>query len=341
MSDAPAGNAPSPGPLLEVLDLHVTFEGDRSLVQSLSGKKPPAAIAVDGVDLTVAPGEILAIAGESGCGKTTLARTIMGLQESDSGAILLDGKRLSSSKKDLRAHRRRVQLVFQDPAGALDPRQTIYESIAEGIRVQRIPGDEKGSVAAALSHAGLRPPGAFFERFPHEISGGQRQRVAIAAALALDPELLVADEPVSALDASVKGEILQLLLRLRDELGLAVLVITHDLGLAWAIADRIAIMYLGRIVEIGPTEEVLSSPRHPYTEALLSVVPEAGRDERIILSGEAPDPTKIPAGCRFNPRCPRLGREADGTPLRIRCLGEDPVLHAAEPGHDVACHATE
>lgn len=331
----------SDAPMLEVRDLHVTFEGQKSLIGGLRGRKPPAAIAVDGIDLTISPGEIVAIAGESGCGKTTLARTIMGLQASDSGAILLDGETLSMSKGALRGHRKRVQLVFQDPAGALDPRQTIYETIAEGIRVQRIPGEEKELVAQALSHAGLRPPAAFFERFPHEVSGGQRQRVAIAAALALDPEVLVADEPVSALDASVKGEILQLLLRLREELGLAVVVITHDLGLAWAIADRIAIMYLGRIVEIGPTEEVLSSPSHPYTEALLSVVPEAGRGKRIILSGEAPDPTRIPAGCRFNPRCPRLAEEDGQTPLRIRCLGDSPVLHPAGAGHEVACHAAD
>lgn len=330
-------------PLLEVRDLRVTFAGQRSLIDSLRGTKPAPAIAVDGVDLVVGRGEIIAIAGESGCGKTTLARTIMGLQRADSGSVLLDNQPLATSNKALRAHRQRVQLVFQDPAGALDPRQTIYETIAEGIRVQKIPGDEMTLVADALSHAGLRPPEAFFERFPHEVSGGQRQRVAIAAALALGPEVLVADEPVSALDASVKGEILQLLLRLRDELGLAVVVITHDLGLAWAIADRIAIMYLGKIVELGPTEDVLSNPKHPYTEALLSVVPEAGREKRIILSGEAPDPTRIPAGCRFNPRCPRLEEEAadPSSPLRVRCLGEHPVLHLADAGHEVACHAAE
>ena len=240
----------------------------------------------------------------------------------------------------MRAHRKRVQLVFQDPAGALDPRQTIYETIAEGIRVQKLPGDERTRVAEALSLAGLRPPAAFFERFPHEVSGGQRQRVAIAAAIALEPELLVADEPVSALDASVKGEILQLLLRLRKELGLAVLVITHDLGLAWAIADRIAVMYLGKIVEVGPTEEVLSRPKHPYTEALLSVVPEAGRPQRIILTGEAPDPTRIPEGCRFNPRCPLLADEGD-QPIRVRCLGEPPLLRSVASDHEVACHAAD
>lgn len=327
--------------LLEVRDLHVSFEAAKTMLGSLRGSKAQPAVAVDGVNLTVGQGEILAIAGESGCGKTTLARTIMGLQASDGGSVLLDGVPLARSKRALRAHRRRVQLVFQDPVGALDPRQTIYEAIAEGIRVQKMPGNEKELVAKALSQAGLRPPEVFFERFPHEVSGGQRQRVAIATALALEPEVLVADEPVSALDASVKGEILQLLLRLRVDLGLSVVVITHDLGLAWAIADRIAIMYLGKIVEIGPTEQVLAAPRHPYTEALLSVVPEADRPQRIILSGEAPDPTKIPAGCRFNPRCPRLAQEADGTALRTRCLADLPVLAAVGEDHEVACHAVD
>jgi peptide/nickel transport system ATP-binding protein len=180
----------------------------------------------------------------------------------------------------------------------------------------------------------------FFERFPHEISGGQRQRVAIAGALALGPDLLVADEPVSALDASVKGEILQLLLRLRKELNLAVMVITHDLGLAWAIADRIAIMYLGRIVEIGPTEEVLGNPRHPYTEALLSVVPEGSGTRRVILAGEAPDPTRIPEGCRFHPRCPLFADSTDDN-LRERCLGQDPMLAPLAETHEAACHAIE
>jgi len=327
-------------PILEVRDLRVLFHGHKSITDSLRGTAPPAAVAVDGVNLSIAHGEILAIAGESGCGKTTLARTIMGLQTKESGAILFEGRELSTSRRALRDHRKRVQIVFQDPAGALNPRQTIYEVIAEGIRVQKLPGDELERVAAALSQAGLRPPEAFFERFPHEVSGGQRQRVAIAAALALEPEVIVADEPVSALDASVKGEILQLLLRLRKELGLAVLVITHDLGLAWAIADRIAVMYLGKIVELGPTEEVLSHPKHPYTEALLSVVPEAGRPQRIILTGEAPDPTRIPEGCRFNPRCPLLADEGN-QPIRVRCLGESPLLRPVASGHEVACHLAD
>jgi peptide/nickel transport system ATP-binding protein len=194
-------------------------------------------------------------------------------------------------------------------------------------------------VSRALSRAGLRPPERFFLNYPHELSGGQRQRVVIAGALILDPEVIVADEPVSNLDASVRGEILRLLIGLRDELGLTLLIVTHDLGLAWTVADRVAVMYLGRIVEIGPAEEVLQRPRHPYTKALLDVVPEAGGIERPVLQGEPPDPTRIPPGCRFHPRCPVVssGRAAE---LRIeeKCRNEDLALKEMQPGLFAACH---
>ena len=186
----------------------------------------------------------------------------------------------------------------------------MFEAVAEGLRVHGLHEGEEAKVADALSRAGLRPPERFYRRYPHELSGGQRQRVVIAGALVLDPEIIVADEPVSSLDASVRGEILALLLRLRDDLGLTLVVVTHDLGLAWNIADRVAVMYLGRILEIGPTEEIMSAPQHPYTKALLSVVPETAHLEPIVLAGETPDPARIPAGCRFHPRCPAL---ADGT----------------------------
>jgi oligopeptide/dipeptide ABC transporter ATP-binding protein len=194
-------------------------------------------------------------------------------------------------------------------------------------------------VARALSRAGLRPPERFFLLLPHEISGGQRQRVVIAGALVLEPEVIVADEPVSSLDASVKGEILSLLLQLRDDLGIAVLVVTHDLGLAWSIADRVAVMYLGRIVEIGPADKVLTEPLHPYTKALLDVVPEAGGIDRPYLQGEPPDPTKIPGGCRFNPRCPALadGRAKAATVDHL-CVSEDLGLEEIVPQHFAACH---
>ncbi|MFN2489909.1 MAG: ABC transporter ATP-binding protein [Actinomycetota bacterium] len=322
--------------LLEVEDVHVTFAGRTGLMAGLAGGRAPAARAVDGVSLEMRQGEVLALAGESGCGKTTLARTIMGLERPRRGEVRYRGRPVG---RNLRAYRRKVQMIFQDPTGALNPRQTIYESVAEGLRIHKLPGDEEERVAQALTRAGLRPARRFFLLYPHEVSGGQRQRVVIAGALALDPQLLVADEPVSMLDASVRGEILQLLLKLRDELGLAILVVTHDLGLAWTIADRVAVMYLGRIVEIGPAEEVLTRPLHPYTRALLDIVPEAGGLERPVLAGEPPDPTNIPEGCRFHPRCPAAvaGRARDAG-VEDACRHEDLALMELRPGHLAACH---
>ncbi|HEY7620985.1 MAG TPA: ABC transporter ATP-binding protein [Solirubrobacteraceae bacterium] len=317
-------------PLLEVSDVHVEFRGRHGVAR-----------AVDGVDLTMRSGEIVALVGESGCGKTTLARTIVGLQTPVSGEVRLRGSALPRSRKALREYRRSVQMVFQDPTGALNARQTIYEAVAEGVRIQRVPGNEEELVAQALSRAGLRPPERFFARYPYEISGGQRQRVIIAGAMALNPSLLVADEPVSSLDASVRGEILALMLRLVRETDIGILVVTHDLGLAWNVADRVAVMYLGRIVEQGPTEELLTHAHHPYTRALLSVVPEIADVEPQILAGEAPDPTRIPAGCRFHPRCPLVASgEAARLGIEERCRGEDLAL-APVPGSNqvVACHA--
>src|SRR4051794_5370841 len=300
------------------------------------------ARALDGADLLVRAGEVVALVGESGSGKTTLARTLVGLTRPVAGEVRWDGARLNRSARGLKALRRHVQLVLQDPAGALNPRHTVYDSVAEGLRVHRLVADsgktETELVAAALASAGLRPPEALFLRYPHELSGGQRQRVLIAGALAVQPHLLIADEPVSSLDASIRGEILALLLRLREELGLGVLVVTHDLGLAWNIADRIAVMYLGRVVEAGPTEEVLTAPQHPYTQALLSVVPEMDRLEPVVLRGEIPHPTRIPAGCRFHPRCPALASgEADQ--VADACRGTALEILPADPeGHRCACH---
>ncbi len=318
-------------PALEVHDLAVTFRN----------RSGPEAHAVDGVELAVGRGEILALVGESGCGKTSLARALLGLVQPSHGKVVHLGQPLGYSSKALRTYRRRVQLVLQDPSGALNPRHTIYEAVAEGLRIHKVRGDERELVARALSRAGLRPPERFFLSYPHELSGGQRQRVVIAGALALEPSVLVADEPVSSLDASVRGEILALLLQLRDELGLTVLVVTHDLGLAWNIADRIAVMYLGRVVELGPTEEVLADPQHPYTKALLSVVPEIRHVEPVVLAGEPPDPTRVPSGCRFHPRCPAL---ADGTAERAGVADQCrtaalPVLPIAD-GHHAACLLT-
>ena len=239
--------------LLETRGLHVRFHG----------RHGETARAVDGVDLDVRRGEVLALVGESGCGKTTLARTIMGLERPAEGEIRFEGAPLRYDRGFLRSYRGKVQMVFQDPMGSLNPRQTVYEAVAEGLRIQKLPGDEAARVADALARAGLRPPERFLQLYPYELSGGQRQRIVIAGAMVLNPALLVADEPVSSLDASVRGEILKLMLELVRDAGVTILVVTHDLGLAWNIVDRIAVMYLGRIVEEGPTEELLSHPRHP------------------------------------------------------------------------------
>ncbi|MBU6533485.1 ABC transporter ATP-binding protein [Streptomyces mayonensis] len=315
--------------MLSVEGLHVAFPGRRG---------GPDARAVDGVDLDIGRGEIVALVGESGCGKTTLARSLLGLVRPTRGRVTFDGAPLGRSSRALKAYRRRAQLVLQDPSGSLNPRHTVYDIVAEGLRIHAHPGDERTAVAEALSRAGLRPPERFFLRYPHELSGGQRQRVVIAGALVLGPELLVADEPVASLDASVRGEILALLLRLRAELGLSALVVTHDLGLAWNIADRVAVMYLGRIVETGAVEQVLTAPRHPYTRALLSVLPEAPGDP-VVLTGEPPDPSYIPTGCRFHVRCQVL---ADGTAERAgvadACRSRDPGVLGGGGSSQAACH---
>ncbi|GGU45959.1 oligopeptide/dipeptide ABC transporter ATP-binding protein [Streptomyces violascens] len=316
-------------PLLSAAGLRVTFPGRRGA---------PPARAVDGVELTVGAGEIVALVGESGCGKTTLARTLLGLLTPTAGTVAFDGSPLGHHARALKAYRKRVQLVLQDPSGSLNPRHTVYDAVAEGLRIHGSPDDERELVARALSRAGLRPPERFFLRYPHELSGGQRQRVVIAGALVLDPELIVADEPVASLDASVRGEILALLLRLRDELGLSALVVTHDLGLAWNIADRVAVMYLGRIVETGPVEDVLTNPQHPYTQALLSVLPESPGDP-VVLTGEPPDPSRIPPGCRFHARCQVLASgEADRAGVADRCRTEDLPVLAGGTAPQVACH---
>jgi ABC-type glutathione transport system ATPase component len=230
--------------------------------------------AVAGVDLDVHRGEIVALVGQSGSGKTTLARTMLGLQHPSSGSVRFAGEPLPHKGPALRGYRRKVQLVLQDPTSALNPRHSVYEAIAEGPRIHgmTVPG-EREIVARALEAAELRPAERFMQRMPHELSGGQRQRVVIAGALALQPRVLVADEPVASLDASVRGEILALFLRLRRELDLAALVITHDLGLAWNIADRVAVMYRGELVEVGTVDQVLLDPQHPYTRSLLAALP--------------------------------------------------------------------
>ncbi|MEU0457372.1 ABC transporter ATP-binding protein [Streptomyces sp. NPDC006129] len=329
MTLSPTAPDVTTAPLLSAQGLHVTFPGRHG---------GPRARAVDGVDLDIRPGEIVALVGESGCGKTTLARALLGLVEPTAGRVTFDGRPLDYSGRSLKAYRKRVQLVLQDPSGSLNPRHTVYDAVAEGLRIHGYGGDERTAVAEALSRAGLRPPERFFLRYPHELSGGQRQRVVIAGALVLEPELLVADEPVASLDASVRGEILALLLRLRADLGLSALVVTHDLGLAWNIADRVAVMYLGRIVETGAVEQVLTAPRHPYTQALLSVLPEAP-GAPVILTCEPPDPSRVPSGCRFHARCQILASgEAERAGVGDACRHQDLEVLSGGGQSQVACH---
>jgi oligopeptide/dipeptide ABC transporter ATP-binding protein len=318
---------------VRVTDLEVRFRSKRLFGPTIEAR------AVDGVSFEVVPGEVFCIAGESGSGKTTLGRTLLGLTKPHAGDIDVGGAHPGRlSNRELRDFRRSAQMIFQDPMGSLNPRQTVYEAVAEPVRIHNIAGDERDMVSRALGRVGLRPPELFFFRYPHELSGGQRQRIVIASGLVLRPSIVVADEPVSMLDASVRGEILKLLLDLKEEMGLTLILITHDLGFAWAIADRVAIMYLGKIVEMGPAEEVLTTPLHPYTKALLSVAPEVGRRSTFqILSGEPPDPTRIPPGCRFHPRCPVVASGAAGD-LADVCRRDVPLLAELRPDHFAACH---
>jgi peptide/nickel transport system ATP-binding protein len=282
-------------------------------------------------------GEILALVGESGCGKTTTGKALLRLVDRRhvSGGIRFAGEDLlAMDGKAQVAFRRHAQMIYQDPYQSLNPKDSILEIVSEPVKVHGLaPASEYRALAsAALEDAGLRPAAEYLGRFPHELSGGQRQRVAIASSIILGPRFIVADEPVSMLDLSIRAGIIRLLASLRERLGLAFVFITHDLSLAWLIADRIAIMYLGRVVETGTAEEVLSRPIHPYTRALVDVMPrmESRRGRpRALLTGEPPDPSRIPPGCRFHPRCPFA---------EARCAIEDPKLaFAGGTGHAVAC----
>jgi oligopeptide/dipeptide ABC transporter ATP-binding protein len=318
----------------------MVVEGLRTLFPVRGGwfQRGPARFvhAVDGVSLELRRAEILALVGESGCGKTTLALSLLGLEPATEGRILLDGQDVTHLRgKDLKALRRRIQMVFQDPYESLSPRMSVGDIVAEPLIVHHVGADRRDRerrVQAALEDAGLRPGSEYAARLPHELSGGQRQRVVIAAALVLEPPVLLADEPVSMLDVSIRAEILNLLADLRDRKGITVLLITHDLSTAASYADRIAVMYLGRIVEFGPTADVLRAAQHPYTRALLSVIPVPNprlRREATILEGEIPNPIDIPAGCRFHPRCPIV---------QAHCRELDPEWRELAPGHFAACH---
>jgi oligopeptide/dipeptide ABC transporter ATP-binding protein len=322
-----------PEPVLEVTDLVKLFQ-----VRVARGLKVDKRTvqAVSGVSFSVNPGETIGLVGESGSGKTTVGRCVLRLIEPTSGSIKFKGTELTTLERhDLRRLRKEMQIVFQDPYASLDPKRTVGAAIAEPFEIQRVSGDHDKKVADLLDLVGLAPDHA--RRFPHEFSGGQRQRIGIARALALNPALIVLDEPVSALDVSIQAGIVNLLEDLQDELGLSYIFIAHDLSVVRHISDTVAVMYLGKLMEVAPASEIYERPTHPYTQALLSAVPEPDpkieRDrKRIVLEGEVPSPINPPSGCRFRTRCPKA---------QEKCAVEEPLLIDRGFGHPVACHFPE
>jgi peptide/nickel transport system ATP-binding protein len=317
-------------PILQVNDLKKHF----ALPTGLLGGKRGYVYAVDGVSFDIAKGETLALVGESGCGKSTVGKAILRLFEPTAGQIVLDGARIDDLSTDkLRPIRRRMQVVFQDPFSSLNPRMRVRDILAEPMRnfgLARTRAEADDKIAKLMDT--VRLPRDAVKRWPHEFSGGQRQRIGIARALAAEPDLIVCDEAVSALDVSVKAQIVNLLQELQAELGLAMLFISHDLAIVEHMTHRVAVMYLGKIVEVAPKRALFSAPQHPYTEALLSAVPVPepdARRERIILKGDVPSPIKPPPGCRFHTRCPYAFD---------RCRVEEPKLAVVGPGHTAACH---
>jgi oligopeptide/dipeptide ABC transporter ATP-binding protein len=315
--------------LLATRDLRTHFK----VLSSVLRRVVNVVRAVDGVDLSVDAGEVLGIVGESGSGKTTTGKTILKLIEPTGGQIRFEQRDITHlSPAEMMPLRRQMQIIFQDPLSSLNPRMTVGRILAAPFEIHRVAsGSEvRDRVAGLLRMVGLAPEAAL--RYPHEFSGGQRQRIGIARALALHPRLVIADEPVSALDVSIQAQILNLLQRLQDELGLTYILISHNLGVVSHICDRVVVMYLGRIVESAPREALFYDPKHPYTEALLSAVPipEPGRArKRVVLTGDVPSPAHPPSGCAFHPRCPRA---------MPRCSLESPVLTSLPDGHQVACH---
>ncbi len=322
--------------ILEVKNLYKLFPVHRGIVGSMLRRPQRWVHAVDGISFNLQQGEILALVGESGSGKTTTGLCTLGLIEPTDGQILLHGRDVvelahGSSRQELR---QKAQLIFQDPYESLNPRQTVFRAVSEALGVHKLAKNDRQKleiVIDVLEDVGLKPPSTFLHRYPEQLSGGQRQRVGIASALALNPSLLVADEPVSMLDVSIRAEILSLLLRLRKEHDISMIYITHDLASAAYVSDRVAVMYLGKIVEIGPSKVVLKDPQHPYTKALMSVIPVPNprkRQERIVLKGETPNPIDLPSGCRFHPRCPVAFD---------LCSNTQPDLGDVGDHHQVAC----
>jgi oligopeptide transport system ATP-binding protein len=339
--DARASGSAASGPLVEVEDLRVYFPIREGLIRE---RHVGDVRAVDDVSFQLRRGETLGLVGESGCGKSTTGRAMLRLYEPTAGRVRFDGIDVLSLKSDgLRLMRRRMQMIFQDPYASLNPRMTVNGIVGEPLEIHGEGGSSEERherVREVLTTVGLNPE--YGNRYPHEFSGGQRQRIGIARALALSPELIVADEPISALDVSIQAQIINLLQRLQDRLGLTYLFIAHDLSVVRHISDRIAVMYLGRIVEVAQSRELNTKPLHPYTVALLSAIPipdpavEATR-RRIILAGDVPSPVNPPSGCRFHTRCwlrTRLGNPE-------RCTTEDPALRSLVVGHEVACHFAE
>lgn len=318
--------------LLEVRDLEVHFENKGGILKRTVG----VVKAVDGVDLDIHHGEILGLVGESGCGKTTAGRAILRLVKATGGQVSFDGHDIFAlSHAEMKPFRKRMQLVFQDPYSSLDPRSRIVDIVGEGLRVHGVsnPNERRQRVMNTLSLVGLKKE--HLNRFPHEFSGGQRQRIGIARALVLEPDFIVCDEPVSALDVSIQSQVLNLLKDLREELNLTLLFIAHDMSVVEHLCDRVAVMYLGKIVEVAERDKLFGNPQHPYTQALLSAIPIANpriKRERILLQGDPPSPINPPSGCRFHTRC----LEAIDV-----CSQETPLLQDIEAGHICACHCRE
>jgi len=321
--------------LYDIRGLEVFFPVRQTFLRSMVSTEKRWVRAVDSISFTIGAGEILALVGESGCGKTTTGRTLLGLEQQTGGQIFYKGLEVGKfTPGAIRDYRRNCQIIFQDPYNAINPKHTIFDIVAEPLLVNHLTSNEREKeerVVRALEEAGLRPARDYLYRYPHELSGGQRQRVCIAGAVVLEPDMIVADEPVASLDVSIRNDILKLMVQHKNELGVTYLFITHDLSLAWVISDRIAVMYLGKIVEIGETEEVVANPRHPYTKALISVIPvpdPTAKREHTILTGETPNPAAIPTGCRFHPRCPEV--------MDI-CSQQEPVDVQVNGSHYAAC----